>query len=62
MSLIPKLCRHKRSGKAYVILNGHQHFLGRWGSKASGAAYDEIINQWLMNGRRLPDDEPEVTI
>ena len=46
---------HKRSGQAVVTLSGRDHYLGRHDTKESREAYDELIAQWLVNGRRMPD-------
>lgn len=53
---IPKYCKHKRSGKAYVTLNGKQIPLGHHGTKASRENYDQIIKEWLAAGRQLPHE------
>ncbi len=29
---IPKYCRHKASGRAYVKIKGKRHYLGRYGT------------------------------
>ena len=51
----PKMTRHAR-GQAVVRLNGKDHYLGPFGSREAQAAYDVLIQRWLANGRRLPDD------
>jgi integrase len=63
----PSLRRHKPSGRAVVTLDGKDHYLGPWpeGRKKPApevqAAYDQLIAEWLANGRRLqpPPDEAE---
>lgn len=49
----PKLCHHKATGRAYVILNGRFVYCGRWGTAEANATYDVTIIRWLANGRRL---------
>ena len=46
--------RHRASGQAIVTLNGHDHYLGPYGSKSSRVKYDPLIGEWLAAGRRLP--------
>lgn len=53
-SVQPSLCLHKPSGRAYVTLGGRQCWLGVYGSPESEAAYDRVVGEWLMNGRRGP--------
>jgi integrase len=50
----PAYCLHKRSGKAYVTLDGRQRWLGQHGTRESNAEYHRLIGEWLANGRRLP--------
>jgi integrase len=61
---IPKLCVHKRSGRAYVKIDGRQHYCGRAGTPASRREYDRIVRDWLGTGRsplaREPDAGPTV--
>jgi integrase len=49
---LPKLCRHKGTGRFYVTLSGRELYLGRT-PKAAKLEYDRIIGEWLANGRRL---------
>jgi integrase len=66
----PSLRRHKPSSLGIVTLNGKDHYLGRWpeGQKnppeSVRAAYDQLIAEWLANGRRLQPlpSEPPVGI
>ena len=48
---IPKLCRHRASGKAYVTLQGRQVYLGAWGSPGAREAYNRLVAEWLSAGR-----------
>src|SRR5690242_8519347 len=52
----PRYCVHKRSGRAYVTIDGRQHSLGPANTPDSLAAYDRLIGQWFSNGRRLPPE------
>lgn len=50
----PGYCLHKRTGRAYVTLNGQQRMLpGPHGSDESRGAYDRLVAEWLANGRTL---------
>ena len=55
-SYIPKPSEHA-SGQAVVRLNGHDKYLGKYGSPAAHAEYERVIAEWLANGRRSPQDE-----
>ncbi len=48
---VPKLCLHKASGKAVVRLNGHDHYLGVFGTPDAETAYDRLIAEWLARRR-----------
>ena len=39
---LPGYLQHKATGQAYVYLNGHPHYLGRWGSEESKAHYERL--------------------
>ena len=49
---VPRYRRHKRSDQAIVTLNGHDIYLGPYGTKASKLEYDRVITQWMAAGRR----------
>ncbi len=54
---LPKLCRHRKKNRAFVRLAGRSGpttYLGPWGSAEARERYDQIIRQWLDNGRELP--------
>jgi len=36
-----------------VTLNGRDHYLGAWNTKASREVYDRLIAEWLANGRQI---------
>jgi integrase len=51
----PAYCRHKRTHRGYVTIDGKQRFLpGGHGSAVSRAAYERLIGRWLAAGRQLP--------
>src|SRR5579859_2793890 len=58
----PTYRKHKSSGQAIVALNGEGHYLGPHGTKASRAAYDRLIGEWLANGRRLASSNSDTCV
>ena len=54
-SRVPAYRKHKASGQAICTIEGQDFYLGLHGSKASKVNFDQLINQWLANGRRLPE-------
>jgi len=52
---IPKYRRHA-SGQARVTLTGKTFYLGKWGSPSSKSKYDELLAEWIRNGRSWPCD------
>lgn len=59
---IPSYCLHKASGQAIVTLNGHSHYLGKYGTPESRAEYDAIIARWLAGGRYVSDSGPDPSV
>lgn len=59
---IPKYCRHRATGQAYVFIESRMIYLGRYGTTASRAEYDRLITEWLAAGRLLPVDPAAITI
>lgn len=51
---LPKYRQHRASGQAVVTLDGKDHYLEPYGSKASYREYDRLVGEWVQNGRRLP--------
>src|SRR5687767_4300314 len=51
-SLKPSYCRHKTTGRAFVVLAGKFVYLGDHGTQASRDAYDRVIGEWIARGRR----------
>jgi hypothetical protein len=58
----PTYRKHKASGQAIVTINGTDHYLGPWNSKASKAEYDRLIGEWLAHGHTLPKAGPDATL
>ncbi len=63
---VPKYRKKSRPDsepQAVVTINGRDHYLGLYGSKASKVEYDVLVNQWLASGRSqrfgLPEDQLE---
>lgn len=56
---IPKYRHHKARNLAVVRIDGIDHYLGPWKSKASLAEYDRLIAEWMANGRTLRMDAAE---
>jgi integrase len=55
--------RHNRTtDRAVVTIDGKDHWLGKYGTPESRAAYDRLIAEWLSNGRRLPVRADDLTI
>ena len=52
----PKYRRHRASGQAIVTINGHDIYLGPYGTAVSPREYDRVIGEWLANGRQSPVD------
>ncbi|MGD0464927.1 MAG: site-specific integrase [Tepidisphaeraceae bacterium] len=52
----PSYCLHKPSNRGYATFDGNViYFPGDYGTRASRAAYDRTLSEFLVNGRRLPD-------
>ncbi len=53
---VPSYCRHRRSGRGFVLLGGRQVYLpGDFGSEQSRTAYERALAEWRANGFRLPE-------
>ena len=50
---IPRYRLHRPSVQGVVTLNGRDFYLGRYGTAASRARYDQLIAEWTAGGRRL---------
>ena len=49
---VPSLTLHKRTGQAYVRLNGRCHYLGKFGDPETQQKYHQVIAEWLAGGHR----------
>lgn len=59
----PKYRRHRASGQAVVTLDGVDHYLGKYGTKASRDEYDRLIGEWLARKREpAPDPSGDLTV
>lgn len=60
----PSYRYHKARNQAIVVLNGKTFYLGYYGSAESRRLYDQLVAEWLANGRRLPTQhrQTEITI
>lgn len=56
----PRYRKHKATGQAVVVLDGKTFYLGPHGTKASKLQYDQLIGEWLANGRHLPAQQGEI--
>ena len=62
-STLPRYCRHKASGQAYVWVNKKRHYLGVFGSAESKERYSRFIAELAVNP--IPSSPPakeEITI
>lgn len=59
---VPSYRRHRPTGQAVVTLNGKDHYLGKWNTKASRSEYDRLIGEWLAAGRCLPKAATDLTV
>ena len=53
---VPKYCRHKASGRAVVRINGHDHYLGSYGSPESHERYARLITEWRTSQKQRASD------
>jgi integrase len=51
----PSYRLHRASGRAIVTIAGHDHYLGEFESEKSRDRYDQLIAEWLRNGRPVSD-------
>jgi integrase len=51
LNSVPKYRRHRATGQAVVTIAGRDHYLGRYGTKASEVQYDRLIGEWIAAGR-----------
>lgn len=49
--------------QAVVTINGKDHYLGPYGTKASKVLYDRLIAEWLASGRQVkPEADKPITV
>ena len=48
---IPKYRHHKARDLAAVRINGHDVYLGKYGSPESRELYDRVVAEWLARSR-----------
>ncbi len=58
----PKYRKHRAKGQAFVELNGHRHYIGPHGTKASHREYDRLVAEWLASGRSSTYGAPTADI
>jgi len=51
---LPGYLKHKKSGQAFCLIHGKFVYLGKYGSKSSRERYEEVIAEYLANGKKLP--------
>jgi integrase len=49
---------YKRTGQAVVTIDGHDHYLGEYGSLESRQKYNRLIAAWLARQRQAESGEP----
>lgn len=59
---VPKLCRHERSGQAYVRINGKFHYLGVLDAPETDQRYHQFCAEWIANGGQLPVSPEFITV
>ena len=57
--IVPKYRKHRATGQAVVSIQGRDHYLGPWQSRASKAEYDRLIGEWLSAGRPTVADRQQ---
>jgi len=50
---VPKLRHHKATRQAYVVLNGHAIYFGRYGTQEATENYHKTIAEWLSCGKQV---------
>lgn len=52
---VPKYCHHKPTDQAYIFINGKRFYLGKYGSEDSHKKFDQILSEWIAQGRQLAE-------
>lgn len=50
----PQYRKYERYGRAVVTIDRQEFDLGKFESAASRSKYDQIVTEWIANGRVLP--------
>ena len=58
----PKLRHHKATRQAYVVLNGHAIYFGRYGTKEATENYHKTIAEWLSCGKQAAVEGADITL
>ena len=61
-SFVPKYCRHRPSGRAYVRIHGKVIYVGRYGSDESKQEYGRLIAELAASPPVLPQFGEKITI
>ena len=61
---LPKYRKQNYKGGtiAFVELNGHRHYLGKYGSSESKQHYKRLLAEWIENGKNVSVDPNEITV
>jgi len=59
---VPSYREHKASGQAVVTLDGHDEYLGKFGTPESRSKYQRLIREYVNNGFRRPGPEEETCL
>jgi integrase len=59
---IPGYRHHKPSNQAVVTIDGHDIYLGKYGTPTSKLEYDRLVKVWLEGGRKLPEGTADVSV
>jgi ABC-type nitrate/sulfonate/bicarbonate transport system substrate-binding protein len=54
--------KYKKGKLAFVELNGHRHYLGKYGSRESKQKYERLLAEWIENGKNSQVDPNEITV
>lgn len=57
---IPKLCRHKASGRAVVCIDGKDHYCGKFGSPEAWKRYTQLISEWMHRKKFVPTQSKQI--
>ena len=55
---VPSYCLHRKSGQAVVRIDGHDNYLGSYGSDQSHEHYERLIAEWRAK-RKEPSRQAE---